>query len=373
MPAPPPPWPRAIGLSLWLHARGQSGQFYPSAHVSARSRLSPASGRACGSACGAPSARSRAAAPPPRRSSRSGRAPAGSARARPSRAPPAARRRRARTVARPDLQRDRVGGDPIARRQDRHPLDDVAQLAHVAGPGVAFEQRAPPPARSSAAGSCSARRTRTGSTAPARRCPAGARAAPARGSARRSAGRTDPRGTCRPRRARRAGGWWPRSTRTVTRIVCSPPTRWNSPSCRTRSSLACDASCRSPTSSRKIVPPSASSNLPRRSAAAPVNAPFSWPNSSLSISSVGIAAQFTFTNGPAANGLSRWMCAASSSLPVPDSPISSTRTSDRATCVACCTALLEHAGPIRSSSARRRPARGSAGSRAAGPTTRARS
>ena len=30
-----------------------------------------------------------------------------------------------------------------------------------------------------------------------------------------------------------------------------------------------------------------------------MNAPFSWPNSSLSISSVGIAAQFTLTNGPA--------------------------------------------------------------------------
>ena len=87
-----------------------------------------------------------------------------------------------------------------------------------------------------------------------------------------------------------------------------------------------------------MVPPSASSNLPRRSAAAPVNAPFSWPNSSLSISSVGMAAQLTFTNGPDANGLSRWMCAASSSLPVPDSPESSTPTSDRATCVACCTA-----------------------------------
>ena len=78
--------------------------------------------------------------------------------------------------------------------------------------------------------------------------------------------------------------------------------------------------------------------MPRRSAAAPVKAPFSWPNSSLSISSVGIAAQLTFTNGPAANGLSRWMCAARSSLPVPDSPDRSTVTSDRATWVACCTA-----------------------------------
>ena len=87
-------------------------------------------------------------------------------------------------------------------------------------------------------------------------------------------------------------------TRTATRMGCSPPTRCSSPSCRMRSSLACDASCRSPTSSRKMVPPSASSNLPRRMAAAPVNAPFSWPNSSLSMSSVGMAAQLTFTNGP---------------------------------------------------------------------------
>jgi hypothetical protein len=56
-------------------------------------------------------------------------------------------------------------------------------------------------------------------------------------------------------------------------------------------------------SSRNSVPPSASSNLPRRAEVAPVNDPFSCPNSSLSISSVGIAAQFTFTNGPSANGL----------------------------------------------------------------------
>ena len=127
-------------------------------------------------------------------------------------------------------------------------------------------------------------------------------------------------------------------TRTLTRMICSPPTRWNSPSCSTRSSLACEAPCRSPTSSRKIVPPSASSNLPRREAVAPVNEPFSCPNSSVSISSVGMAAQFTLTNGPAANGLELWMWAASSSLPVPDSPISSTRASERAAMVACSTA-----------------------------------
>jgi hypothetical protein len=37
----------------------------------------------------------------------------------------------------------------------------------------------------------------------------------------------------------------------------------------------------SPISSRKIVPPSASSNRPRRAAIAPVKAPFSWPKISL--------------------------------------------------------------------------------------------
>ena len=54
-----------------------------------------------------------------------------------------------------------------------------------------------------------------------------------------------------------------------------------------------------------------------------------------------MAAQFTFTNGPAANGLELWMCAASSSLPVPDSPISSTRASERAAMVACSTARVQ--------------------------------
>ena len=53
----------------------------------------------------------------------------------------------------------------------------------------------------------------------------------------------------------------------------------------------------SPISSRKRVPPSACSNLPARSANAPVKEPFMWPNSSLSISSDGIAAQLTSTNG----------------------------------------------------------------------------
>ena len=49
----------------------------------------------------------------------------------------------------------------------------------------------------------------------------------------------------------------------------------------------------SPISSRNSVPRSASRKAPFRSLTAPVNAPRTWPNSSLSISSAGIAAQLT--------------------------------------------------------------------------------
>ena len=47
----------------------------------------------------------------------------------------------ARGVDRPDFQRDRLGGDSIAGREDRHPLHHVPQLADVARPGVALERR----------------------------------------------------------------------------------------------------------------------------------------------------------------------------------------------------------------------------------------
>jgi len=73
-------------------------------------------------------------------------------------------------------------------------------------------------------------------------------------------------------------------------------------SCNTRSNFACNARGMSPISSRKTVPPSADSSNPRRCADAPVNAPFSWPNNSLSNSASGIAAQFTAANTPFARG-----------------------------------------------------------------------
>jgi hypothetical protein len=61
----------------------------------------------------------------------------------------------------------------------------------------------------------------------------------------------------------------------------------------------------------------AASNAPARVATAPVNAPFSCPNSSLSSRSAGIAPQSTTTNGPAARALAAWIDSAAASLPVP--------------------------------------------------------
>jgi hypothetical protein len=115
------------------------------------------------------------------------------------------------------------------------------------------------------------------------------------------------------------------STRTSTSIGLEPPIRVTTPSCSTRSSLACAESDMSPTSSRNRVPPSACSNLPARSANAPVNDPFMWPNSSLSMSSDGIAAQLTSTNASSCRGEASWSPRATSSLPVPFSPVISTR------------------------------------------------
>ena len=59
----------------------------------------------------------------------------------------------------------------------------------------------------------------------------------------------------------------------------------------------------SPISSRNSVPPCASSKRPRRSVLAPVKAPRSWPNSSASSRSRGIAAAFSATKGPPARAM----------------------------------------------------------------------
>ena len=108
--------------------------------------------------------------------------------------------------------------------------------------------------------------------------------------------------------------------RTSTETGCELPTRSKAISWRTRSSLVWTSRLMSPISSRKRVPPSACSNRPTRSRSAPVKAPLTWPNSSLSSRLCESAAQWTLTNGLAARGLAAWIASASSSLPVPLSP-----------------------------------------------------
>ena len=81
------------------------------------------------------------------------------------------------------------------------------------------------------------------------------------------------------------------------------------------------------------MPPSATSKQARLSApCAPVKAPRSWPNSSLSSSVSGSAAQLIGDErAAAARGLAAWIARATSSLPVPLSPRISTVASVGAT------------------------------------------
>ena len=123
-------------------------------------------------------------------------------------------------------------------------------------------------------------------------------------------------------------------TRTLTLMVRGLPSLSNSPSWSTRRSFTWTSAGSSPTSSRKSVEPSATSNRPTWRASAPVKAPFSLPNSSLSTSPDGSAAQLTLTITWRPRGLSRWMAWARSSLPVPVSPRMSTDESVGATCSA---------------------------------------
>ena len=92
------------------------------------------------------------------------------------------------------------------------------------------------------------------------------------------------------------------TTRTLTGMARSPPTRLIRFSWSARSTFAWAERLMSPISSRKSVPPSACSNFPIRCFVAPVKEPFSWPKSSLSMSSEGMAAQLTSTRGPGLAG-----------------------------------------------------------------------
>ena len=83
------------------------------------------------------------------------------------------------------------------------------------------------------------------------------------------------------------------------------------------------------------MPPSARSNQPFRSPTAPVKLPFSWPNSSESTSSAGMAPQFTRMKGPVFRRDRLWMVRATTSLPEPVSPRIRTGASAGATSSMC--------------------------------------
>ena len=106
------------------------------------------------------------------------------------------------------------------------------------------------------------------------------------------------------------------TTRTSTLSGAVLPMRSNSRSWSTRNNAIGVSSGSSPISSRKI-PPSAASKRPTRRCRAPVNAPFSCPNSSDAISDCGIAAQCTRMNARVERFERLWIARAISSFPVP--------------------------------------------------------
>src|SRR3569623_1328909 len=118
--------------------------------------------------------------------------------------------------------------------------------------------------------------------------------------------------------------------RTSTLVGREAPIRVTSPYSTARSNRSWAPDERVASSSRKSVPPSASSKRPTRDFDAPVKDPASWPNNSASISVSGKAAQFITTSGSSQRGLRRWRRSATSSLPVPRSPITSTGRSSAA-------------------------------------------
>ena len=121
-----------------------------------------------------------------------------------------------------------------------------------------------------------------------------------------------------------------------TSVFCTfdEPTLIYSPLSSTRNKRAWVDKGNSPTSSKKIVPPSASAKYPLRSLIAPVKAPFSWPKSSESMVPSGIAPQFTAIYCPCLRRLNWWIICGKFSFPTPLSPVINTDKSVGATWIA---------------------------------------
>ena len=232
------------------------------------------------------------------------------------------RRRAGPCAAAAPARRPRAGGTGRSSSKERAPgaereraLEHVAQLAHVARPGV--------PDSSSSAGP--AHRARL--AAPRRRSISATSSG--RSSRRWRSGGQGERHHRQPVvevRAERALGHRAATgpareaatTRTSTACSASPPTGRTSRSSSTRSSRACTGGGHA----RPARPGRACRRWPATKApgarrVAPVKAPRTWPNSSLSSSPSGSAPQSTATKGPLRRALASWMARAASSLPVP--------------------------------------------------------
>ena len=114
-------------------------------------------------------------------------------------------------------------------------------------------------------------------------------------------------------------------------LVFVLPTRVISLRSSAMRSFACEASDKLPISSRNSVPPDATSIRPALGAVAPVNAPFSYPNSSLSNSCSGTLPKSIGIKGYSFLFDKTLIIRATTSLPVPFSPSINTLASVSAT------------------------------------------
>ena len=198
----------------------------------------------------------------------------------------------------------------IARRnffapaQHHRVLDGRAQFAHVARPGIIHQPFQRVGGKTVHRLCCFPAQIRAKTFAPAAEYLPAVRATAADGFPPRAAGKTNLRGNFPALTSSSRFLLVAVTSRTSAVKVLFEPTRSNVRSPRKRSSFTWMVASISPISSRNNVPPWACSKRPMRRSCAPVNAPFSWPNSSLSSSVGASAAPCTITSGCFARGLS---------------------------------------------------------------------
>ena len=245
---------------------------------------------------------------------------------------PRGSRRRARVAA--DARARRAGARRHAARRDveqraarehHRALDHVRELAHVAGPVVGEQALAWPRARCASMRLPSSRAKRS-----AKKCASSAMS-PLALAQRRHHDREDVQAEEEIGAEAPGGdlllevavGRRDHAHVDLARLRCCRPARSRAPGARAAASPACRAAARRSRRGR-----SCRRRRPRSArcapSSAPVKAPRTWPNSSLSTSPAEIAEQFTFTSGRSRRGLRSWIARAISSLPVPVSPRIST-------------------------------------------------